>query len=127
LRDEPVGKTASLVAVILAVSATAAISFQNLGYGLLSAVLLGAAMLRYFVPTRLSLGPDGAQVVHLGRRRKMAWSEVRAVRVLSDGVFLSPFARPSRLESFRGCFLACGANREEVIAFVRTHLPEGTL
>lgn len=127
LMDESAGKTTLLVAAILAVSATAAVSFQSVAYGFLSFALLVVSMSRYFAPTRYTIGPEGAQVSHIGRRRRMAWGKVRRARVLRDGVFLSPFSRPSRLESFRGCFLAYGDREEEVVRFVRTHVPQESL
>ena len=39
-----------------------------------------------------------------------------------DGLFLSPFDRSSRLDSFRGIFLPLGQNGSAVTAFVRAQV-----
>ena len=39
-----------------------------------------------------------------------------------DGIFLSPFTRTSRLDSFRGYFLRFGPGKNTIIAFARTHV-----
>ena len=125
LLDEPPAKSALLIAIILGVSVVASVSFGGIGYGLLSMALLAVALSRYFVPTRYALDGAGAQVSHLGARRQISWAQVRSIGMDAQGVFLSPFSRPHRLAPFRGCFLRFGNNRDEIIRFVRTHVPAG--
>jgi len=73
----------------------------------------------YFLPTWYELDADGVAVRFLGRTRWVAWTEVRRTQVHGEGVQLSPFERPSRLESFRGTFLRFAGNRDEVVSFVK--------
>jgi hypothetical protein len=122
LAEEPWTRTAALVLLTAGASAAAAIGFEGLGYGVLSLGVLGASMARYWLPTRYRLDDQGAWVIHLGRRRHWPWAGVRRVEILRRGVFLSPFGRPSRLDSFRGCYLRCGVNRAEVAGFAEKHL-----
>jgi hypothetical protein len=122
LAEEPWTRTAALVLAVAGTSAAAAVGFEGLGYGMVSLGVLSASLSRYWLPTRYRLDDQGAWVVHLGLRRHWPWASIRRVEILRHGVFLSPFARPSRLDSFRGCYLRCGANREEVAGFAEDHL-----
>ena len=124
LRDEPPAKTALLILIILGLSVLVAITFDAPAYGFLSAVLLTASMSRYFLPTRYALRESHILIAHLGARRTIPWSRIRRHTVGPDGVFLSPFASPRRLDPFRGCFLRLRDNRDEVIHCVETRLAD---
>ena len=122
LRHERPEKTALLVVIILGVPVLAALAFETPAFGFLAAVLLTASMSRYFAPTRYALLQEHILIAHLGARRTTPWGRVRRRTVLPDGVFLSPFDRPHRLDPFRGCFLRFRDNRDEVIAYVEARL-----
>lgn len=117
-------KTALLVLIILGAPAPVALAFETPAFGFLTAVLLTASMSRYFAPTRYALLQEHVLIAHLGARRTTPWCRFRRRAVLPDGVFLSPFARPHRLDPFRGCFLRFHDNRDEVIAYVETRLAD---
>jgi len=107
LRQEPPLKTAALVAAIAGVSALAALSLEGVVYGLVSAVVLALSMARYFLPTRYTA--DGAGVsLGLFTPRQRPWQSFARVEQRPDGLFLSPFARPTRLDSYRGVYLRFG-------------------
>ena len=124
LRDEPPAKTALLIFIVLGFSVLVAIAFDAPAFGYLSAVLLTASMSRYFLPTRYALQESHILIAHLGARRTIPWSRIRRRTVGPDGVFLSPFASPHRLDPFRGCFLRLRDNRDEVIHYVETRLAD---
>ena len=126
LRDEPPARSALLVVIVLGISIGIGFSFEGIGYGMLSVGLLAAALSRYFLPSRYAVDSSGVQVVHLGARRQLPWERIRRVRIFPDGVFLSPFARPSRLDQFRGCLLRFGKKREAVVRLVQAHVPPGS-
>ena len=111
------GRWAAVVGICVAVG----VSFGGAGYGLLAGVLLGASLGRYFVPTRFELDAEGVIVRFLGQTRRVPWGAVRRVAVGREGVFLSPFAEPSRLDSFRGTLLRFAGNGDEVVSFVQRH------
>ena len=106
-----------LVAIVLAVCVGVGFSLGR-GYVLLAGAVTGASLASYFVPTCYELCDEGARVRFLGRTRSIPWAHVRRVDVHKDGVFLSPFDKPSRLDSFRGTFLRFRGNADEVIGFV---------
>lgn len=124
LRHEPPVKTALLVLIILGVPVLVALAFETPAFGFLAAVLLTASMSRYFAPTRYALLQEHVLIAHLGARRTTPWGRFRRHAVLPDGVFLSPFVRPHRLDPFRGCFLRYRDNRDEVIAYVEARLAD---
>ena len=123
LRDEPGSKSALLVGIILVLTAGIWISFHSSGYGFLTFGLLTGAMSRYFLPTRYALAPQGIAISHLGVKRRVPWAQFRRATRHADGVFLSPFSRPNRLDTFRGYFLRFANNGDEVMHGIQIYLP----
>lgn len=124
LVEEPWPKSAALVGAILAFSALAAAAFEGLLYGAIALAVLSGSMSRFLLPTSYEIDSSGISVSHLFRRRLRAWVEVRRIEVRKDGLFLSPFARPSRLDSYRGLFLpASGVGVEKLEELVGRHVP----
>lgn len=111
-----------LIAVMLAVIASVHVGFGGLGYALLAAVFLAVSLSSYFLPAWYELDGDGAALRFLGRTRRLAWRDVRRVDVRKDGVHLSPFDAPSRLDPFRGLFLRFSGNADEVVSFVESQV-----
>ena len=107
-----------LVGIVVGVSVLAGFAFGGAGYGLLAVVVLAVSLTSYFVPTDFELDDDGVTVRILGRSQRVAWARVRRYTVHREGVHLSPFAKPSRLDSFRGTFLRFAGNADEVVSFV---------
>jgi hypothetical protein len=54
---------------------------------------------------------------------KKEWSTYRSYYPDPNGVLLSPFSTPSRLENFRGIYLRFGDNRREVLAYLEGIYP----
>ena len=124
LRVEPAWKSAALVALIAGFSTLAAASLGGAVYGLISLLALAGATARYLLPTRYVLDEREAAWRQLTWRRR-SWSAFRRVDRHADGVFLSPFRRPSRLDSFRGVFLPFGpgVDADAVVALARARVP----
>ena len=114
LREESPVKSALLILFILALSAAAGASFGHLIYGLLTFGILAGCMSRYFVPTLYECDAEGLSMAHLGSRRRMAWEAVGRVVPFPDGVFLSPFEQPCRMDRFQGHFVRCRRNPDAV-------------
>ena len=112
-------RSALLLVIVGAVCAGAGVAFGGLGYALLAAGFLAVSLARYFVPTHYELGASGATVRFLGQTRTVRWEAVKRVDVHRDGVHLSPFEHPSRLDSFRGTFLRFSGNADEAVSFVQ--------
>ena len=68
-------------------------------------VLLLASLAPGLAPTHCRVDGEGAaRRVLLGWERRR-WSEIRRARLAAGGLFVSPLARPGRLDRFRGLFL----------------------
>ena len=122
LRDEPRRKTALLFAFI---AVTVLISsLLALFYGVLAMVLLFILLGPYFLPSRMEVSDAGVKKFFFLFNRDRAWSVYKRFVAQKDGVFLSTFAAPSRLDSFRGDFLRFtrATDRERVMALVTKHV-----
>ena len=122
LRQEKASKSLSLIVIVATVSWSTAYSFGHFGYGLLSLCVLVLSMAHYFFPSRYKLDEIGVSRDILGRQTRRVWTEFRRVDTRSNGLFLSPFARPSRLDSFRGFFLPFHAEGDQVVYYVQQHV-----
>ena len=87
-----------------------------------SAVVLLLAVRQYLLPTTFSLDDEGVASRFLAFKRRKAWKAFRSYYRDRNGVLLSPFPAPSRLENFRGMYLIFGDNADEVMAHVRTKI-----
>ena len=111
-----------LIATMLLVCASVQAGFGGFGYAVLAAVFMAISLSSYFLPSWYELDDDGAAVRFLGRTRRLGWREVRRVDVRRDGVHLSPFEAPSRLDPFRGLVLRFAGNADEVTRFVESQV-----
>jgi len=84
----------------------------------LAVVLLGGSVSPYFAVTRYRLDAEGVRVLKTFYRIEKRWSQFRSYYPDKNGVLLSPFSEPSRLENFRGVYLRFRDNREEVLAYI---------
>jgi hypothetical protein len=89
-----------------------------------AAFLLALGLADYFAPVEYALDERGAEARYVFWTRRMPWARVRGVRVEKNGVFLSPFPAPSRLENHRGLFLRFADNRDHVADALRRFRPE---
>jgi hypothetical protein len=119
LTEAPAVKSVTLTGIVLGLSVAVGLSFGGFGYGFLCLAILAGSLSRYFVPTRYRADEAGVETSHLGVRRRVAWHQVRRAFVVPDGICLSPFASPNRLEAFRATFVRFGRHREAVLRYVR--------
>jgi len=88
-------------------------------FGLLGLVILGGSLLPFFLPTDFLMTDSGVRRRYLGIDHQRNWSEFRSFYPDKNGVLLSPFPRPSRLENFRGLYIRFENNQEAVLAVVK--------
>ena len=119
--QESIWKSGALILIVLAFGILVSLSFDSNGYGVLTVLLLATSQSRYFFPTRYAVDSSGVTISHLASRRIVEWGNFRRYVATIDGVFLSPFTTPHRLDSFRGVYIRCVGNREEVVASVQRH------
>jgi len=90
----------------------------------LALVILFASLAKFYFPTRYVLDNEGVTVKTTTQTLKKPWSQYRSSYSDKNGLLLSPFAEPSRLENFRGLYLIFANNKDEVTAFVRARVDE---
>lgn len=89
-----------------------------------SATFLIGSLYSYFVPFRYTFYEEEIVVTSLFYRKVKPWSTFHSFYIDRNGVLLSPFAKPSRLENFRGTYVRFGTNRENVLAFIKRKMSE---
>ncbi|MDP6038661.1 MAG: hypothetical protein QGG64_08935 [Candidatus Latescibacteria bacterium] len=121
LKEEPPQKSILLILIILSISTIVHISFASGIFAFLSAILLTTAMSRYFLPTHYTIDTKFLTISHLGTNRQHPWTNFRRAVCHPDGIFLSPFTPPHRLDAFRGQFVRT-PNSDEVYHVIQQHI-----
>ncbi len=93
-------------------------SFESVGFALLAFIVLSLSLARFYFPTHYRLSDKGVTIKTPTQTISKQWSEYRSFYPDKNGVLLSPFTEPSRLENFRGIFLMYGGKRDEIISFM---------
>lgn len=96
--------------------------FHSASITLLSTVFLIGSLYRYFIPFRYEFYDDRLVVTALFSRLTKPWSVFRSFYIDRNGVLLSPFAKPSRLENFRGVYVRFGGCEAEVVDFIKSKI-----
>ena len=109
VKDESFYKTTLLL--LLIVSFFIFTSYiLNIFLALLGVIVLLVALAKYFFPTQYEVNEFGVKLTWLFFSSTKKWSEFSRYVLIEGGVFLSPFRKPSKLDTFRGLFLR--ANRK---------------
>ena len=83
-------------------------------------VLLGS-MRSFYFPTIFKLYDDRVEVTYTISSKSRQWKSFRSVYPERNGVHLSPFVRPSRMENFRGLFMQYGtADQNKILEIVES-------
>jgi hypothetical protein len=88
----------------------------------LSVVILLGSLSSFFLPTYYELDETKVKIKYFFSTREKEWSLFRSFYVDKNGILLSPFEKPSRLENFRGLYLRFDQNNDEVVDFVKSKI-----
>ena len=110
-----VRRAGAAVLVIIAFAALLGAACGSVLVGVISAVVLVAALNRFFFPSRFEIDAEGITARYPLRTQRLAWISTR--RFLHDayGGYLSTRTRQSRLDAFSGMHLVFGADRSEAV------------
>jgi hypothetical protein len=97
------------------------ISYSLFMTGLAVLILFGSLAGFYF-PTRYYFYDDHLIVKTTIQTLRKEWSQYRSYYADKNGVLLSPFGRPTRLENFRGLYIKFAGNREKVMEIVESRI-----
>jgi hypothetical protein len=117
--------TISILVVLFLLVVWLAVYFTTSSFFLtgLSVVIMLASLSSFFLPTRYELDQDKVGIYYVLGKKERPWSAFRSFYVDKNGVLLSPFPRPSRLENFRGIYVRFDRNKDLVVDFVKSKVP----
>lgn len=115
-------KSAILIAFLVLIVLLVYLSFDSIALMALSAVLMLGSLRAFFIPTYYTLDQKEIKVESPLGKRSRGWNEFKSYYADNNGVLLSPFPNKSMLESFRGVYLMCRSNRQEVIEFIEKQI-----
>ena len=84
----------------------------------LAVLILFGSMGGFYFPTRYFFYHDYFVVKTSIQTAKKEWKQYRSFYPDKNGVLLSPFGHPSRLENFRGLYMKFAGNRDRVMEIV---------
>ena len=125
LRKRPLVSVLVTLFVVFAV-AYVYYSFDSVGFAFLTLIVFSLSLARYYFPTHYRLSEKGVTIKTPTQTISKQWSEYRSFYPDKNGVLLSPFAEPSRLENFRGIYLMYGGKREQIISYVNKYIGSGS-
>ncbi len=88
----------------------------------LSVVIILGSLSSFFLPTHYELDQKKVRVRFFLTTREREWDAFRSFYVDKNGVLLSPFEKPSRLENFRGIYVRFNQNKDQVVDFVKSNI-----
>ena len=91
-------------------------------FAVFALVVLLASLARFFFPTSYRLSDRRITIKTVTQTLHKDWEVYRTSYPDKNGILLSPFVQPSRLENFRGLYLLFNNNRDEVGEFVNQRL-----
>lgn len=103
------GKAVFVASAIVGLTVASA-AYGGTALGIMALLLLGGSLWPFFQPTTYRLTSWGVEQRRWPTRQRRPWSAFRRFHVDRRGVLLSPFATPSRLDSFRGMYLLTDAH-----------------
>jgi hypothetical protein len=96
-------------------------------FTVIAALILYGSLTQYFTKTTYEFTDTKVRVKYVVNKIEKEWSQYRSYYADKNGVLLSPFPGPSRLENFRGLFIRFGGNKDQVMEIVRqkiNYVPE---
>ena len=94
--------------------------FDSFGVAFLSIFFLFGSLRQYFFPVRYEVYDDRITVSSFFFKQNRLWNEFRSYYIDQHGILLSPFSKPSRLESFRGIYVRFGLDKSVVQDLVQS-------
>jgi hypothetical protein len=92
----------------------------------LSVVIMLGSLSSFFLPTRYELDQEKVKIKSFLTTREREWNSFRSFYIDKNGILLSPFPQPSRLENFRGIYVRFNQNKDQVVEFVKTKIQAKT-
>ena len=114
--------TISVTLFVLLITAAVFYSTNSHTFAVLTLLIMFGSLAKFYFPTSYTLTDEGIIIKTTTQTLHKAWSLYRSFYPDKNGILLSPFVRPTRLENFRGLYIMFHNNKDEVTAFVKAHI-----
>jgi len=111
---------------ILVISMLVFASTDSKGFSFIALLIMFASLAKFYFPTKYRLTDEKISIKTTTQTLHKEWSIYRSFYPDKNGVLLSPFVRPTRMENFRGLYIMFSNNRDEVIKYVESHIVSDT-
>lgn len=88
----------------------------------LGVLILFGSLAGFYFPTRYYFYDDHLIIKTTMQSLRKEWSQYRSYYPDKNGVLLSPFGHPTRLENFRGLYVKFAGNRDRVMEIVKAKI-----
>ncbi|MGB5106506.1 MAG: hypothetical protein WBP42_07305 [Candidatus Zixiibacteriota bacterium] len=120
-KSRPVVAIAVAVFIVALVVLTYFLTYSPL-FAVVAALILWGSLSQFYLQTTFEFTERKVKVKYLVNKIEKEWAQYRSFYVDKNGVLLSPFVRPSRLENFRGLYIRFAGNRDAVAAIVKSKI-----
>lgn len=114
-----------VILLLFMVWAVVYLVMQSVLFLAIAIVAMSISLLGFFFPTEYELYADKIKVKYVLTNLEKEWKNYRSFYVDKNGVLLSPFAKPSRLENFRGIYLKIDKDsqiRDKIIDYIKSKI-----
>ncbi len=120
IKENPVYKSFLLLLSVILFSLIIGYSIDTI-HGFLALLLLILSLAKYFIPTYYFLNQDKLIIRSLFFTKYRGWDYYSRYSIGNGGIFLSPFPKRSRLDSFRGDYLRFSkdVDRSSITSFIK--------
>ena len=91
-------------------------------FAVLAMIVVFASLAKFYFPTSYKLTETHIHVKTTTQKVHREWGVFRSSYRDKNGILLSPFTEPSRLENFRGQYLMFNDNGDEVTSVVKEQI-----
>jgi hypothetical protein len=111
--------TTLVIVFLIVLVVTVYLLTYSVVFCVIAAIVLYGSLTQYFTSTTFELTETKVRIKYVVNKIEKEWSQYRSYYVDKNGVLLSPFAGPSRLENFRGLYVRFAGNKDQVMEIVR--------
>ena len=112
--------------IVAALAAAVWMAVHSIAWTVVSAIVLVAALNRFYFRSRFEIDSDGITARYPLRTQRLRWSDTRRFVVDDQGGYLSSRSKRSRLDAWQGLHILFGRQRTTVIERIQAHLGEGS-
>lgn len=111
--------TALVIAFLIVLAGLVYLLTYSVLFTVIAALVLYGSLTQYFAKTAFEFTDTKVRVKYVVNKIEKDWAQYRSYYVDKNGVLLSPFPSPSRLENFRGLYIRFAGNKDQVMEIVR--------